>query len=166
MVAHLQEAPVEPTILANEHCIDRGRHVVVDPTHACSAKEGEGAGMGVEHHLPRLARIGGDKEHPAVAEPDVRDLHRRCGAGNDDHLMAPVELIGLTGIEAQRHERGRGPAGLRALPAAAMATNSVVSAFISEALKLLVKPHQRQPLAPRLALVLRQQPLQIGDVRA
>jgi putative transposase len=31
--------------------------------------------MRVEHHLLALARIGADIQHPAVAEPDMRDLH-------------------------------------------------------------------------------------------
>ena len=30
--------------------------------------------MGVEHHLLGLARIGPHEQHPAVAQPDVRDL--------------------------------------------------------------------------------------------
>ena len=32
---------------------------------------------GVEHHLLRLAGIGADKHHAAVAETDVRGLHDR-----------------------------------------------------------------------------------------
>ena len=107
MVAHLQEAPVEAAILADEHRIDRGRHVVVDPAHARPAEEGEGAGMGVEHHILRLGRVSGNEEHPAVAEPDMRNLHRRRDTRHDDDLVAPVELVGLARIEAQRHERGR-----------------------------------------------------------
>ena len=39
--------------------------------------------MGIEHHLLRLARIDSDKQHAAVAEPDVRHLH--SGGRTVDH---------------------------------------------------------------------------------
>ena len=57
--------------------------------------EGEGAIMGVEDHLLALARVGTDKHHPAVAEPDMSHLHRDGHARNQHHLMAPVELVSL-----------------------------------------------------------------------
>ena len=51
--------------------------------------------MGVEHHLLRLARVGADEQHPAVAQPDVRDRHRHRRAADQHDLVAPVELIRL-----------------------------------------------------------------------
>ena len=80
--------------------------------------------------------------------------------------MAPVELIGLAGIKAQRHVSGRGPPRLLALPSPGMAAHRIVAALIAEASKLLVEPNQRQPLTPGLAFVLGQQPLQIGGMGA
>ena len=60
--------------------------------------------VSVEHHLLRLARIGAHEHHPAVAEADVRDLHRRRHAVQHDDLVAPVELVGLARREGQRDE--------------------------------------------------------------
>ena len=59
--------------------------------------------MGVKHHLLRLARIGPNKRHPAVAEANMRHLDRRGRAIDQDNFLAPVELIRLTGIKAQRN---------------------------------------------------------------
>ena len=72
--------------------------------------------MGVEHHLLALARIGPHEQHPAVAEPDLRHLHRHRDAGDQHHLVAPVELVGLARREAQRHEGRRRRRGSLALP--------------------------------------------------
>src|SRR3954453_232922 len=52
MAAHLEKAPVEPALLADEHGVDL--HVVVDAACAGAAEKGEAAVMSVEHHL--LAR--------------------------------------------------------------------------------------------------------------
>jgi hypothetical protein len=51
--------------------------------------------MGIEHHLLRLARIGPHEQHPAVAKPDMGDLHDHRHAAQHDDFMAPVELVGL-----------------------------------------------------------------------
>ena len=58
VVGHDQEAPVEHPLLADEHRIHGRLHVVVDAPGRRAAEEGEGPGMGVEHHLLALARIG------------------------------------------------------------------------------------------------------------
>ncbi|GAA5662227.1 hypothetical protein Brsp07_00690 [Brucella sp. NBRC 14130] len=49
--------------------------------------------MGVEDHLLRLARIGPHIHHPAVAEPDMRNLHGRRHTAQNNNLVAPVELV-------------------------------------------------------------------------
>ena len=72
--AHPQEAAVELTVLADEHGVDRGLHVVVDAARAGALEEGEGTVVRVEHHLLGLARIGPHEQHPAVAQPDMRHL--------------------------------------------------------------------------------------------
>src|SRR5690606_34534320 len=51
-----------------------------------------------------------------------------------------------------------------ALPATRMAANRIVATLISLRPQRFEQPDQRQPLAPRLALVLRQQPLELGNV--
>ena len=104
MAAHLQKAAVEVALLADEHGLDRRLHVVVDAARAGSLEEGEGAVVRVEHHLLALARIGAHEQHPAVAEPDVRDLDRDRHAAEHHDLVAPVELVGLARREPQRHE--------------------------------------------------------------
>jgi hypothetical protein len=75
VAAHLQEAAVEPPLLADEDRVHRRLHVVVDAACAGAPEEGEGPVVGVEHHLLRLTRIGPHEQHPAVAKPDMRHLH-------------------------------------------------------------------------------------------
>ena len=68
MAAHLQKAPVELALLAQEHRLHRRLHVVVDAARAGTFEVGEGVCMGVENHLLALARIDPNKRHPAMAE--------------------------------------------------------------------------------------------------
>ena len=76
---------------------------VVDAPRAGAPEEGEGLVVGIEDHLLRLARVGPDEQHPAVAKPDMRHLHG-CRRPTDHHnLVAPVELVGLAWVEDQRH---------------------------------------------------------------
>jgi hypothetical protein len=49
--------------------------------------------VGVEHHLLALARIGPDEHHPAVAEPDLRHLHRH-GDTLYEHSSALQQELG------------------------------------------------------------------------
>src|SRR3546814_11889402 len=97
--------------------IHRGGHVVVNPARADTAEERERSGMGVEHHLLRLAGIGSPDEHPAMAQPHMGVLHRSRHPRQHHDLVAPVELASLAGLEPQRHERGRRPAHFLAPPA-------------------------------------------------
>jgi hypothetical protein len=78
--------------------------VVVDPAFAGVAEEGERPVVGIEHHLLRLTRIGPHERHPAVAQPDLRELHRHRGAAKQHHFLRPVELQRFAGREAQRDE--------------------------------------------------------------
>ena len=103
VAAHLQEAAIVGALLADEDRLHRRLHVVVDAARAGALEEGERPVVGVEHHLLRLARIGPHEQHPAVAEPDMRHLHRHRHAVDQDDLVAPVELVGLARREAQRH---------------------------------------------------------------
>lgn len=96
MAAHLQEAAIVEPFPADKHGLDRRLHVVVDPARAGATEEVEGLVVRVEDHLLALTHIGPREHHPAVAEPDIGDLHRRRHALDQDDLMAPVELIGFT----------------------------------------------------------------------
>jgi hypothetical protein len=121
--------------------------------------------MGVEDHLLRLSRIGPDEDHPAVAEPDMGDLHRRGHPIDQNDLVAPVELVGFARIEAQRHEgRGRRRT-LRLRPRRRVASHGVISALVSEPLQLLEDPDRRQPVALGLARVLCQHPVELVPPR-
>ena len=75
--AHLLEAAIVGAVPADEDRVHRRLHVVVDPPRAGAAEEGERLVVRVEDHLLPLARIGPHEQHPAVAEPNMRDLHRR-----------------------------------------------------------------------------------------
>ena len=161
MPAHLQEAPIILPLAAHEDRIHRGLHIVVDPALAGAAQERERLVMGVEHHLLALAWIGPDIEHPAVAEPQMRHLHCRRHPGQQDDLVAPVELVRFARGKAQRHIRCRCRHRLRAAPGLRVAPNSIIAAAIAQPLQFLIDPHQRQPLAPRLARVRRQQAIEV-----
>ena len=103
--AQLQKAPpVVGALLAHEHHAHRRLHVVVDAPPADPAEEVEGPFVRLEHHLLALAREDLNQLHAAVAEPHVRCLHLGRHTRQARVLVAPVELVGLAGIEAQRHK--------------------------------------------------------------
>ena len=103
MPAHLLEPAIAGPLLANKNRVHRRLHIVIDTPRTGPAEKGERFIMGVKHHLLRLARIGPNKRHPTVAEANMRHLDRRGRAINQDNFLAPVELIRLTGIKAQRN---------------------------------------------------------------
>ncbi len=67
MPAHLLESAVVGAIFADKDRVHRGLHIIVDAPRTGAAEEGEGLVMRIEHHLLRLARIGPDERHPAMA---------------------------------------------------------------------------------------------------
>ena len=89
------------------------------------------------------------------------DLHRRGHAVEDHDLMAPVELVGLARIEAQRHigARRRFPRRLR--PTGRIAAHRVIAAAIAAVAQLLVDPDQRQPFPLRPPGILGQHRVQL-----
>jgi hypothetical protein len=119
--------------------------------------------VGVKHHLLRLARVGPDEEHPAVAEPDVRHLHSHGGPIDQHDLMAPVELIGLPRRKGQRHKGRRRARSLRLLPGRGIAPDGIVAPVITKPPKFFVKLHHRQPLPAGTGGIGRQKPIQFGQ---
>jgi hypothetical protein len=103
MRAHLQEAAIVLPGLADEHRVDRGFHIIVDPARTRALEERERSFVRVEHHFLALARISAHKHHPAVAKPDVRDLQGRRHAADQRDLVGPVKLVGLARRKAQRN---------------------------------------------------------------
>src|SRR5271155_3943213 len=102
MTAHLREAAIVETILADEDGLHRRLHVVVDAASAGPLEQREGPVVGIEHHLLRLARIDPHEHHAAVTEPDMGRLHDDRHPVQEDDLVAPIELVGLPGSKAQR----------------------------------------------------------------
>ena len=95
VAAHLQEAPIILPVLADEDRLHRGLHVVVDAARAGASEKGEGPLVRVEHHLLRLARIGANEHHPAVAQahrarpsrsPSRRSSQRSRGSSRTGRL--------------------------------------------------------------------------------
>jgi hypothetical protein len=79
-------------------------NAVVDPAGTGPTEEGERLVVGVEDHLrsplssdqwrpiAHHTRIGAEERHPAVAKPDVRDLHDRRHAVDQDDLFVGVTV--------------------------------------------------------------------------
>jgi hypothetical protein len=132
MATHLQKAAVELAVLADQHGFDRRFHVVVDAARAGSLEESKGAVVGVEHHLLCLARIGPHEQHPAVAQPDMRDLDRDRRAVDQHNLVRPVELVRLTGRKAQRNIGFCRRGAALGTPPLGVSTNRVVAALVTE----------------------------------
>ena len=160
MRAHLEEAAIVLAVLADEDRLHRRLHVVVDAALAGALEERERPVVGVEHHLLRLPRIGAHEHHPAVAEPDVGDLHRRRHAVQHDDLMAPVELVGLARRESQRNEGPRRRARMPLPPTCRITANRGVAAVKAKPLQFLEYANQRQTLARRLLHIGLQQSLE------
>jgi hypothetical protein len=105
MAAHLQEPAIIGPLASDENRVHRRFEVVVDATRAGAFEERKRTVVRIEHHLLRLARVGAHEKHPAVAQPQVRHLHRHRRAADQHDLVAPVKLVGLARGEAQRHIR-------------------------------------------------------------
>ncbi|MNE19711.1 hypothetical protein D3C80_1128020 [compost metagenome] len=132
MAAHLQEAAIVEPFLADKDRLDRRLHVVVDATRAGATEEVEGLVVRVEDHLLALAHISPREHHPAVAEPDMRHLHRRRHALDHNDLVAPVELIGLAGRIVERHV-GLGRYGTPILrPSLRIAPDRIVATVVTQ----------------------------------
>ncbi len=161
MAAHLQKAAIVGTLAADEDRLHRRLHVVVDAARARAPEERERPVVRVEHHLLGLARIRPHEQHPAVAQPDMRHLHRHRRAAEQHDLVAPVELVGLARRKAQRDIGANRRRRAIALPATGVTPHRVVAALIAPTAQGLENPDQRQPLAARLRLVRRQQLLKV-----
>jgi hypothetical protein len=116
----------------------------------------------VEHHLLGLARISPHEQHPAVAQPDMRDLHGHRRAVDQHDLVRPVELVGLARRKAQRHIGFRCRRPVLDPPLLGVTPHRIVAALITGSVQLFEHPDQRQPLTRRLALVRQQQTVELS----
>src|ERR1700738_4534900 len=162
VAAHPQKAAVVLTVLADEDAINCRLHVVVDAARAGPLEEGEGAVVGIEHHLLGLARIGAHEQHSAMTQPEVRHLDGdRCAVDQYD-LVAPVELVGFARREAQRYVGFRRRRPAFDAPLLGVTPDRIVAALVAETPQLLEYPDQRQPFARRSRLIIRQHPVEIA----
>src|SRR6202043_3948808 len=162
MAAHLHEATIVETPFADEDRLHRSLHIVVDATSAGALEQGERPVVGVKHHLLSLARITPYKQHPAVTEPDMGSLHDHRHAIQQNHLVAPVELVGFSRRKAQRDiSRGRGLSALLA-PSPGVTAHGVVTTVIAALAQLLKDPYQRKLFASGFGHVRRQEAVEIG----
>ena len=170
MPAHLLEPAIVGSVLANEDHINGGLHVVINPARTCSTEESKRLVVRVEHHLLGLSGIGPHKRHPAVAETDMGNLDRRGHAVDQNNLVAPVELRGFAGIEAQRHIRRSRRFLRRFRPLGRIAPHRIIAAAVTAVAQLLVNPDERQAFPLRSTGVLGQHRVQLrppgGDLRA
>ena len=140
VAAHLQETAIVGALAANKDRVHRRLEVVVDAARAGASEKGESPLVGIEHHLLRLARIGADEQHPAVAQADVRHFDRHRRAADQHDLVAPVELIRLARREAQRHVGRRQTRHLTASPGSRIPPHSVVAARVTQLAQCLEDP--------------------------
>lgn len=104
MAGQRQEAPVELAFLANIEAVHDGFGVVVNHALRHAAEEGEGAGVRVEQHFLRFARIGHHKQLAAMAQPEMSQFDGLRHTAQHDVLVAPVKLAGIARREHQRDE--------------------------------------------------------------
>jgi hypothetical protein len=161
MPAHLLEAAVIGAVAAHEDRVYRGLHVVIDAARTAAAEEGESLIVRVEDHLLALPRIGANEDHPAVTKPDMGDLNRGRDPVDQDDLVAPIELVSLSRIKAQRHIGRSGRFSLGFRPAGRIPPHGIVAAVITKAAKFFKDPDVRQALALRPRRVLGQQIVQL-----
>src|SRR6516162_3859402 len=162
MAAHLQEAAIILTVLADEDRLHRRLHVVVDATGAGTSKEDEGAFVRVEYHLLRLTRISPAEHHPAVAQADMRNLHGHRDAAHHNDLVAPIELVGFARRERQWNEGGRGLARVLPAPGPCVTAHGVVATLVAQRPQFFEQPDQGQTLSRRGLGIRRQHPIEIG----
>ena len=122
--------------------------------------------MRLKDHLLTFAGKDLDQIHPAVAQPHVRRLHPGRRPRQTRVLVAPVELVGLARVEAQRHiglrRRQQTPTPA---PRPGVAPHRVIAALVAQGRKVLVDPQQRQAVPTLLLLVGLKLALELVDPR-
>ena len=157
MAAHLCKPTVVAALLAHKDRINRRFHIVIDAARAGTPEEGKRPVVGIKHHLLRFSRIGADKKHPAMAQPNMRYFHRDRRVVDAHNLVAPVELVGLTRRKNQRHIGLCRHRAAFFCPAIGIAPHGVIAAFKSSTAQFLKNPDQCQPFPGGLALIGSQQ---------
>src|SRR5580658_8155648 len=161
VAAHLQEAAIVETPFTDEDRLHRRLHVVVDAAPTGALEQRERPVVGVEDHLLRLARISPNKQHPAMAEPDMGGLHDHRHAIEQDDLMAPVELIGFSRCKIQRDIGSSRRLSVFLAPPSGVTANGVVAAVIATPAQLFKDSNQCQLLASSLGRIPCQQSVEL-----
>ncbi|CAM3309287.1 hypothetical protein GLUCOINTEAF2_0204079 (plasmid) [Komagataeibacter intermedius AF2] len=110
--------------------------------------------MRVKHHFLRLARIGTNEHHPAVAQTHMRDLHLYRHTTQNDNLMAPVKLVSLSRCKTQRNIGGPPPHLMAVFPPSAISPYGIIASFISFLTQQFEQTDEAQPFAGRTRHVL------------
>ena len=92
--------------------------------------------MGIEQHLVALPRVGHQPEGTTGAELQMGHLQFVEHAANQQSLLAPVELEGLTQLETQGHKGPDGILGALHPPSANEVGHGAVAAAVSLSLNL------------------------------
>src|SRR5262249_15302825 len=164
MAHQLLKAQVELTLFADKHGVNRRTHVVVDAALAAPLVKLERLLVRVEHHLLGLARVCPRERHPAVAQANLRHLGLRRHPGDDDNLVAPVELVGLTRRKDQRYVGYRRALALALRPRPPEASHRIVAPRVATQAELSKNPLVGQALALGLPRILAEHLLQCRHV--
>src|SRR5262249_45672743 len=166
MAHQLLEAAVELAFLADDPGLNRRTHVVVDAALAAPLEKLERLLVRVEHHLLGLARVCPHERHPAVAQANLRHLGLCRHPGDDDNLVAPVELVGLTRRKDQRYVGDRRALAHAHLPLPREAAYRIVAAGVASPPQLYEHAIVGQAFAFGLLRALGEHLLQCRHVRS
>src|SRR6516225_6504799 len=84
------------------------------------------------------------EQHAAVTEPDMGDLDDHRGAAQQDHLVAPIELVGFAWRKTQRDISGSGRLPAFFGPPPRVTAYGIVTAVVAPSPHLFEDPDQRQ----------------------
>ena len=87
MADHGCEPCIDLAVLAAADLVDRGAHVVVDPSPGNATQHAEGVVMGIEQHLMGLLRVSPEEKSAAAGQFEVSDLQLGSLAGNDRPVL-------------------------------------------------------------------------------
>jgi hypothetical protein len=149
MGAHPQEASIVCASPADEHGVDGGLHVVVDPAPTDAAVKLKSFVVRIEDQFLCLAKVGAHERHAAMRKLHVCRLDDQWQTLQRDGLVAPVELVGFTGCKAQRHKGMRGRSSLLVAPGFGETMHAVMRAVVTAASQLFEQTLRRSAFSPR-----------------
>ncbi len=89
MTAHLLEPTVILPLFPDKNRANSRFHIIVYAARTSTTEKHKSFVMCIEYHFLAFAHVSPRKHHPAVAEPDMRNLHGRRHTAQNNNLMAP-----------------------------------------------------------------------------